>query len=61
MISLLELLANAATLIVLIAMLRGAWLIVEDKERIYQQRKLKNKGNKCQSDKLTNIQPVENG
>jgi|TARA_R110000744_G_scaffold366221_1_gene475175 hypothetical protein len=61
MISLLELLANAATLIVLIAMLRGAWLIVEDKERIYQQRKLKNKGNKCQSDKLTNTQPVENG
>ena len=61
MISLLELLANAATLIVLIAMLRGAWLIVEDKERLYQQRKLKNKGNKCQSDKLTNTQPVENG
>ena len=61
MVSLLELLATAAAFIVFIVLLRGAWLIVEDKERLYQQRKLKNKGNKCQSDKLTNTQPVENG
>jgi hypothetical protein len=61
MVSLLELLATAAASIGFIILLRGAWLIVEDKERLYQQRKLKNKGNKCQSDKLTNTQPVENG
>lgn len=59
MASLIELLITAAAFIGFIVLLKGAWLIASDKERDYQQRKLKNKGQKCQSDKPTNIQLVE--